>query len=79
MAGDHFDVVSGGYEEAPDICPDAIEAMGELGINISGQRPKTIDPFLGERFSFVVTLCDRAIERTCPIFPGAIWRLTWPG
>jgi len=31
-----------------------------------------------ERVSYLVTLCERDIERTCPIFPGAFWRLKWP-
>jgi protein-tyrosine-phosphatase len=34
--------------------------------------------FLRERVSYLITLCDRETERTCPSFPGAIWRLTWP-
>jgi arsenate reductase len=79
LAGDVFDVASAGYEEAAEICPEGIEAMREVGVDISGQRPKKTDQFLGERFSYVVTLCDRELERGCPIFPGVIWRrLTWP-
>ena len=58
--------------------PDAIAAMWEVGIDISGQQTKKVDPFLRERVSYVVTLCDRDSERTCPIFPRAIWRFTWP-
>jgi arsenate reductase len=78
LAGDRFDVSSAGYEEAPAICPDAIAVMREVGIDISGQHPKKAEQFLKERFSYVITLCNRKIEPSCPIFPGAIWRLTWP-
>jgi len=78
LAGDRFDAVSAGYEQALELCPDAIDAMREVGIDISGQSPKRAEQFLGERFSCVVALCDREIESTCPVFPGAIWRLTWP-
>ena len=78
LAGDRFEAYSAGYEEAPDICPDAIDAMREVGIDISRKQPKKAEQFLGERFSYVVTLCNREIEPACPIFPGAIWRLTWP-
>ena len=78
LAGDRFEITSAGYEQAPEICPDAMEAMRELGIDMSGQRPKKAGQFLGERFSYVVTLCDREKENTCPIFPGAVWRLSWP-
>jgi arsenate reductase len=52
--------------------------MKEIGLDISGQTPKKVDPFLGQRVNFLITLCDREIERSCPIFPGAIWRLKWP-
>jgi len=70
-------VTSASYEEAPEVCPDAVEAMLEVGLNISGRRLKKADEFLGERFGYVVTLCDRQKERTCPISPGAVWRHSW--
>ena len=76
LAGDDFDVVSAGSEETP-LDPDAVAAMCEVGIDISGQEPKAVNRFLGRRFSYVVTLCDRQKEKSCPIFPGAIWRLHW--
>lgn len=78
LAGDLFEAVSAGYEPSGEVCPDAIEAMREVGIDISQQRPKTTDDLLGQRIAFVVTLCDRRKERSCPIFPGAMSRLTWP-
>ena len=76
LAGDEFDVVSAGSEETP-VDADAISAMREVGIDISGQEPKAVDRYLGRRFSYVVMLCDREKEQNCPIFPGAIWRLHW--
>lgn len=76
LAGDEFDVVSAGSEETP-LDPDAVAAMSEVGIDISGQEPKAVNNFLGRRFSYVVMLCDRQKERNCPVFPGAIWRLHW--
>lgn len=78
LAGDRFDVVSAGYEPSEKICPEAVAAMREVGIDISGQRPKKTDQFLGQRFAYVITLCDRQKEANCPIFPGVMWRLTWP-
>lgn len=78
LAGERFEALSAGAETTSALDPDAVAAMREVGIDISGHRTKKVDPFLRERVSYVVTLCDRAIERTCPIFPGAIWRLTWP-
>jgi arsenate reductase (thioredoxin) len=71
-------VLSAGAEAMSALDPDAVAAMWEVGIEISRHQAKTISPFLRERVSYVITLCDRQIEPTCPIFPGAIWRLTWP-
>ena len=49
--------------------PEAIAAMKELDIDISGHRSKSVDEFTGQRFDYVLTVCDNAKE-TCPIFPG---------
>ena len=76
LGGDRFDAVSAGSEETP-LDPDAVAVMREVGVDISGQETKAVNRFLGRRFSYLVTLCDREKEKTCPIFPGAIWRLQW--
>src|SRR5579871_4905910 len=76
LAGDRFDVVSAGSEETP-LDPDAVAVMREVGVDISEQETKAVNRFLGRRFNYVVMLCDREKERSCPIFPGAIWRLQW--
>lgn len=76
LAGDRFEIASAGSEATP-LDPDAIAAMRELGIDISGHQSKGVTSYLGQRFTFVITLCDRQQERTCPIFPGAIWRQEW--
>ena len=73
LASDRFDIFSAGVDPAP-LDPEAVEAMRELGIEISGQAPKDVHRFAGQRFTYVISLCDREKERTCPIFPGAIWR-----
>jgi arsenate reductase len=77
LAGDRFDVLSAGYQPTDRISTDAVEAMREVGIDISGQRPRKTDELLGHRVAYVITLCDRQKERSCPIFPGAITRLVW--
>ena len=77
LTGEDLEIVSAG-SEAGRLDPDAVAAMGEVGIDISSARTKVIDPYLRERFHYVITLCDRERERTCPVFPGAIWRQTWP-
>jgi arsenate reductase len=75
LAGDRFEVMSAGTE-ATSVRPEAIAAMAELGVDISGQESKTLDRYLGESFHCVVTVCDDARE-ACPIFPGAKNRLHW--
>jgi len=75
-AGDRFDVASAGTHPA-GLNPDAVEAMREVGVDISQHRSKGIDEFLGQRFDDVITVCDRAKE-SCPIFPEASSRDHWP-
>jgi arsenate reductase (thioredoxin) len=77
IAGDRFEITSAGAEATP-IDPEAVDAMREIGIDISGHTSKVVDSLFIERFSYVISLCDRQQERTCPIFPGAIWRQVWP-
>ena len=49
--------------------PNAVKAMCEIGIDISGHRSKSVDEFAGQQFDYVITVCDNAKE-SCPIFPG---------
>jgi len=69
MAGGSFDVYSAGTRPV-GLNPNAVKAMAELGIDIAGHRSKSVDEFLGQRFDYVITVCDNARE-SCPIFPGA--------
>ena len=78
LAGDRFEVLSAGYQPADQVSPDAVEAMREVGIDISRQRPRKTDELLGQRVAYVITVCDRQKEGSCPIFPGASTRLVWP-
>lgn len=73
--GGRYQAQSAG-SEATRVHPLAIAAMRERGIDISGQRSKTTDEFRGERFDYVVTVCDQAQE-SCPFFPDADHRLHW--
>jgi arsenate reductase len=67
-AGDRFEVKSAGTRPSY-VRPEAIEAMRELGIDISGHRSKSVEEFAGLQFDFVLTVCDNARE-SCPVFPG---------
>jgi arsenate reductase len=75
FAGDRFEVYSAGTV-ATAVRPQAIEVMGEIGIDISGQESKTLKGYLGQPFDYVITVCDTAKE-ACPVFPGAKRRLHW--
>jgi arsenate reductase len=67
-AGDGFEVFSAGTKPS-SVRPEAVAAMRELGIDISGHRSKSVDEFDGQRFDYVLTVCDNAKE-SCPVFPG---------
>jgi arsenate reductase len=66
-AGDRFEVFSAGTKPG-QVRPEANAAMRELGIDISGQRSKSVEEFTGQSFHYVLTVCDNAKE-SCPIFP----------
>jgi len=73
--GDAFVVESAGLEPS-FVRPEAIEAMREIGIDISGQHSKSLDKFTGQPFDYVITVCDNA-NQNCPIFSGAKRRIHW--
>jgi arsenate reductase len=57
--------------------PRAIEAMEEVGIDISGQASKGIDEGLLNNMDIVITLCGNA-EAACPATVAKVKRLHWP-
>jgi len=73
-AGD-VEAVSAGTEPG-ELHPLAVEVMAEEGIDISGQRAKSVDGFVQQQFDYVITVCDDANE-ACPFFPNAANRLHW--
>jgi arsenate reductase (thioredoxin) len=75
LGGDRFEVASAGTE-ATRVHPLAVRAMDEVAIDIRGHTSKTLDPFLEEKWDYVITVCDSANER-CPVFPGRVTRLHW--
>jgi arsenate reductase len=70
QAGDRLEVFSAGTHPSR-VRPEAIAVMRELGIDISGQRSKSVDEFYSQPFDFVLTVCDNAKE-SCPVFPAQI-------
>lgn len=72
---DRFEVMSAGVSPR-GVHPLAVAALNSVGIDISDARSKSVDEFLGQRFDYVITLCDRA-RATCPVFPGGSETLHW--
>ena len=68
-AGAAFEVESAGTKPGT-VRPEAIAAMREVGIDISGHRSKHVDEFDNRTFDYVITVCDNAKE-SCPVLPGA--------
>ena len=75
IAGARYEPLSAGTEPK-GLNPLAIEAMQEIGIDISQQKPKDVRRFLGQLIPYVVTLCDMAREH-CPIFPSSFKLMHW--
>jgi arsenate reductase len=71
--GDRFEVESAGVNPSK-VRPEAVEAMREVGIDISGHRSKSANEFIRQDFDYVITVCDNARE-TCPFFPGRAERI----
>ncbi len=73
ICGDRYDIYSAGTK--PSIVRlEAIEALKEIELDISGNRSKSIDEFSDNEIDFVLTVCDNAKE-TCPIFPAKTKRI----
>jgi protein-tyrosine-phosphatase len=77
LSQDAIEVASAGTDPKPEIHPMARRAIQtQFGLNMAGQSPKSLDPFLKQHFDYVITVCDNAAE-TCPMFPGAAERIHW--
>jgi arsenate reductase len=78
LAGDAVEIRSAGSEPADQINPIAVEAMREVGIDITGQTPKLLDHETARESDVIVTMgCGDA----CPFFPGKRyedWKLDDP-
>jgi arsenate reductase len=78
LAGDAVEVRSAGSQPADRINPVAVEAMAEVGIDITDQSPKVLTAESAEASSVVVTM---GCGDVCPYFPGQThldWELDDP-
>lgn len=73
--GEAWEVRSAGIE-AHGLNPKAVQAMNEIGIDISNQKSETIDSDFLNNATLVITLCGDANER-CPLTPPHVMREHW--
>ena len=76
MSHGQIDVASAGSAPEAQVHPMALQALATLGISMADQYPKSLQQFLGDRFDYVITVCDRSAER-CPNLPGDPERIHW--
>ena len=76
LGGDEWDVFSAGVTPI-GVSPRAVEAMAEIGIDISAQQSQAMDEFVELPFDLIVTVCSNA-DRQCPTFPHAAAKVYWP-
>jgi arsenate reductase (thioredoxin) len=78
LAGDSFEAYSAGIDPTDEIHPCAVEAMSEVGIDISDQYPKGLRTYLGKMgFNYLIIVCARAEEKCPKTFPGVGATFSW--
>jgi arsenate reductase (thioredoxin) len=78
LAGDRFEAYSAGIAPTNEIHPCAVEAMREIGIDISDQYPKGLKTYMGKQtFNYLIIVCARAEERCPKTFPGVGTTFSW--
>lgn len=78
MCSDEFEAQSAGLTPGT-LNPLAVEVMREIGIDISEKDTRGVSDVYksGQRFAYVITVCDETSAEQCPIFPGVTKRLHW--
>jgi ArsR family transcriptional regulator, arsenate/arsenite/antimonite-responsive transcriptional repressor / arsenate reductase (thioredoxin) len=75
LSGGAVEAASAGSCPKP-LHPNAIRVMGEYGIDIADRTSKHLDTFAGQRFGYVISVCDR-VREICPEFPGQPQAVHW--
>jgi len=68
---ENIEVYSAGTAAEGKVNPFAVKVMKEAGIDISQQKPESVDLYLTDSFDYVITVCDGAKE-VCPVFTGKV-------
>jgi len=75
LAGGGVRAFSAGSHPKP-LHPNTLRVMREQGIDLTGRSSKPLSKFAGQRFDYVVSLCDR-VREVCPEFPGHPRLIHW--
>lgn len=75
--GDDWEVISAGTRPSGRVSRLAVAAMDEVGIDIRSHRSQSLEPYLGQAFDLVITVCSNA-EASCPRFPGDVRHVHHP-
>lgn len=75
LGGDHIEAHSAGTHPG-SVNLLSLRVLEEAGISTEGLRSKSINEYLGQRFDYVITVCDDARD-ACPVFPGVHESMHW--
>jgi arsenate reductase len=78
QCGECLEAYSAGIEPGK-LNPIVVEAMQEVGLDISRNQTKSVTQMYtsGNSFAWIVTVCDETSAERCPVYPGAATRLHW--
>jgi len=75
LGGSDFEVLSAGTEPK-GVNPLSLKVLEQAGLPFNDLTSNGLDEFTGQRFDYLITVCDRAAEQ-CPVFPGNPERILW--
>lgn len=75
FGSDKFEVFSAGIKPT-QINSLTIKVMSEKDVDISFQRSKSVQEYIGQKFDYLITVCNNA-KKTCPMFPGQYKKIHW--
>lgn len=75
---EYFEMESAGFKPS-NINPLVAQVMLEEGVDLSNKKTQSVAELVrkGKFYGLVVTVCNKALEKECPIFPGNPVRLNW--
>lgn len=75
LGGDRIEAHSAGIEPK-GVHPLTLRILEEAGLPTAGLTSKSVNDYLGQRFDYVITVCDDS-RAVCPVFPGVHEALHW--